>query len=283
MKVPSRHPLRALLLFAALCALFAACGSSATPAASTTPTAAAAPVTLNVFAAASLTESFNEIKAKYQEAHPNITLTYNFNGSQILVQQMINGAAADIFVSADQTNMKKAVDADLVANSQIFVRNKLAVIIPANNPGNITSLKDLARKGVKLVLAAPAVPVGKYSLQVLDKLSKSPDYGSSYAGNVKANVVSQEENVKAVVQKVQLGVADAGIVYKTDVTAAIADKVKFIEIPDQFNVIAEYPIAVTKKAPHPAEAQAFVQYLLSPEGQAIMSKYRFISPTGSGA
>jgi molybdate transport system substrate-binding protein len=146
--------------------LLAACGSTTTTTTSTNPTATtAAPLTLNVFAAASLTESFNQIAKQYQAAHPNVKIRYNFNGSQLLVQQIISGAPADVFASADTANMKKASDANMVSNSEIFAQNKLVVILPAANPGNITSLKDLAKKGIKIDIEAPAVPAGKFSLR----------------------------------------------------------------------------------------------------------------------
>jgi len=270
----SRH---ALALFVLLCALFlAACGGSTS---STTSTATTAPAvtTLNVFAAASLKESFNVIAAKYTRAHPNITIKLNFAGSQILEQQIASGAPADVFASADQTTMQKAVDAGLVGNSQVFVKNRLTVIIPAANPGNINTLKDLSRKGVKIDIGAPAVPAGKYSLQVLAKMAQSSNYGPAYENAVKANFVSQETDVKAVVNKVQLGEVDAGFVYVTDVTAAVSNKIKMIDIPDNFNVIAQYPIAVTKSSAHSNDARAFVQYILSPEGQAVLQQYHFIA------
>lgn len=269
----------ALPLFCLLMFLFAACGGSSAPAttASTTPAPAAAPVTLNVFAAASLTESFNEIKTKYHAAHPNITINYNFAGSQALVQQMQNGAGADIFASADQANMDKASKAGLVGSDQIFARNKLTVIVPISNPKHVTTLKDLAQKGLKLVVAAPSVPVGHYGSLVLDKLGKDPAYGASYESSVKANVVSQEDNVKSVVTKVQLDEADAGIVYLTDVTPALSSKVTDVEIPDNFNVIAQYPIAVTKNSAHVQDATAFEQYVLSADGQAVLARYHFIA------
>lgn len=270
-----KDPLRLLLSLIALCLLMIGCGTAPTTGSSTP-----APITLNVFAAASLTESFKEIATQYQASHPNIKISYNFNGSQILVQQIINGANADIFASADQANMQKATDAGQVGTPQIFAKNRLAIIIPASNPGKIITLKDLAKKGLKIVVAAPAVPVGKYSLQALDNMAKISDYGLTYESAVKANFVSQEDNVKAVVQKVQLGEADAGIVYLTDITAAVANQVKIIDIPDPFNVVAEYPIAVTKSTAHPSEAQAFMQYILSPDGQAILKKFHFISDAG---
>lgn len=266
--------------------LLAACGGGSTTTGSggSTPTAASqAPVTLNIFAAASLTESFNQIATQYKTAHPNVTLKYNFNGSQILVQQIVNGAPADVFASADTTNMKKATDAGLVTTPKIFAQNKITVVIPASNPGNITSLKDLAKKGEKIVVAAPAVPVGKYGLQVLDNMGKSSQYGPAYESAVKANFVSQEDNVKAVVQKVQLGEADAGIVYVTDAETAPANKVKLIDIPDNFNVIAQYPIAAVKSSKNASEAQDFVQYILAAGGQSVLEKYGFISAGSSGS
>src|SRR5579884_1370909 len=270
-----RRPIRTFLLLVTLCIFVTACGGTT----SANPASTPAPVTLNVVAAASLTESFTEIGMKFQTAHPGVTVKFNFAGSPTLVQQITGGAAADVFASADTANMQKVSDAGLVGGSQIFVKNRLVVIIPASNPGNINTLKDLARKGVKIDIEAPAVPAGKYSLQVLDNMAKSPDYGSAYEAAVKGNFVSQEDNVKAVVQKVQLGEADAGFVYRTDVTASVSDKVKVIDIPDTFNVIAEYPIAVLKNSAHVSDAQAFMQYVLSADGQAILAKFNFISVT----
>jgi molybdate transport system substrate-binding protein len=272
-----KHPLRALLLLLSLCTLLAACADTATTSSTSTPTS---PVTLTVFAAASLTESFTEIGMQYHKMHSNITVKFNFAGSQTLETQMANGASADIFASADLANMQKASDARLVGNSQVFVKNKLAVIIPASNPGPISTLKDLAKKGIKIDIGAVTVPAGKYARQVLDNMAKSPDYGPSYKSAVLKNIVSEEDNVKAVVQKVQLGEVDAGFVYLTDVTAAVSAKVKIIDIPDTFNVIAQYPIAVVKNSPHAAEAQTFIQYILSPDGQAILVKYHFIGVNG---
>lgn len=265
--------LRNLPLLMTLCILLVACGT-------TTTTAPGATTTLNVFAAASLTESFGEIATNYQKAHPTIAIKANFAGSQLLEQQISQGAPADIFASADLTNMQKASDAGLVGTSQVFAQNKLVVIIPTSNPGKINTLHDLANKGVKIDIEAATVPAGKYSLQVLDNMAKSPDYSATYETAVKANIVSQEDNVKAVVTKVQLGEADAGYVYQTDVTAAVASKVTVIPIPDTFNVIAQYPIALVKKSAHSSDAQAFIQYLLSADGQAILAKYHFIGVSG---
>jgi molybdate transport system substrate-binding protein len=266
------------LLFVTLCTLLAACGGSTTSSNTSTPTTS--PVTLNVFAASSLMESFNEIAAAYQQLHANITVKLNYNGSQILEQQIANGAPADVFASADLANMMKASEAGLVNSSQVFVKNRLVVIIPASNPGKITSLRDLARKGVKIDIEAASVPAGNYSRQALANMSKSPDYGSGYKDAVLANVVSEETNVKAVVQKVQLGEADAGFVYRTDVMPAAASQVTVIDIPVPYNVIAQYPIAVVKSSAHLSDAQAFVDFVLSPAGQTIMKKHNFITVNG---
>ena len=266
-----RRSLHMLLLSVILCMLLVACSSSS--AASGTP----APVTLNVFAAASLTEAFNEIASTYHQMHPHLTIKPVYNGSQILEQQIASGAPADVFASADTTNMQKASSAGLVDTSQIFVKNRLVVILPLSNPGKILSLKDLARKGVKIDLEATTVPAGKYSRQALMNMSRSPDYGANFGSSVLANVVSQEENVKAVVQKVQLGEVDAGFVYRTDVTAAVASKLTILDIPDPFNVIAQYPIAIVKSSANSAAAQSFVDYVLSMAGQDILAKYHFIA------
>jgi len=269
--------LRTFSLLIALGSLLVACGSSTTTTTTTSSgaTATTAPVTLNVFAAASLTGSFNALAASYKQTHPNVNLILNYNGSQILEQQIANGAPADIFASADLANMQKAGAAGLVGTSQIFAKNRLVVILPLSNPGKIMSLKDLARKGIKIDLEASTVPAGKYSRQALMKMSQSPVYGANFASEVLGNVVSQEDNVKAVVQKVQLGEADAGFVYVTDAFSA-SGKVMVIDIPDPYNVIAQYPIAVVKNSAHASDAQTFVDYVLSSAGQAIMKKYQFI-------
>ena len=272
--------LRIFSLLIALGSLLVACGgststTSTTSSGATAPTATTAPVTLNVFAAASLTESFDALATSYKQIHPNVNLILNYNGSQILEQQIANGAPADIFASADLANMQKASAAGLVGTSQIFAKNRLVVILPLSNPGKIMSLKDLSRKGVKIDLEASTVPAGKYSRQALMNMSRSPVYGANFASEVLGNVVSQEDNVKAVVQKVQLGEADAGFVYVTDAFSA-SGKVMVIDIPDPYNVIAQYPIAVVKNSAHASDAQAFVDFVLSSAGQAIMKKYQFI-------
>jgi len=264
--------------------LFAACGTTTSSSSnSVTPTTAPAPapVTLNIFAASSLKTSFTDIQTQYQQAHPSVKIIYNFAGSQALVTQITQGAPSDVFAAADQKNMQKVSTAGLATNPQTFADNTLAVIIPASNPAHITTLKDLANKGVKIDVAASTVPVGSYTLQVLDKAGKSSDYGSAYESAVKANFVSQETEDSAIVQKVELNEVDAGIVYATDVTAAAASKVTSIAIPSTLNIVAQYPITVLKNSKNASAAQAFVQYILSSDGQAILAKYHFLPPTAS--
>lgn len=257
--------------------LLAACGSaSPTTTGSSTTTPAASPVTLNVFAASSLTKSFGAIETSYHQLHPNVTIKFDFDSSTTLEQQLASGAPADIFASADTTNMQKASTASLVSTSQVFARNRLVVILPAANPAHISTLKDLAKSGVKVVLAAASVPVGKYARQALANMAASADYGSAYETAVLKNVVSEEENDQAIVQKVQLGEADAGIVYVSDIAPGSAAQFMSITIPDNFNVIAQYPIAVVKTSTHSSDAQAFVQYILSGAGQAVLKQYNFL-------
>ena len=276
-----KHFPRIMFLLMAVCMLLASCGSSSTGSSSsgsTTPTSTptAAPVTLNVFGAASLTAAFGEIKTKFEAANPNVKVTYNFAGSNTLATQITQGAPADVFASADTNNMNKV--SSLVNTPQTFARNKVIVIVPANNPANIKTLHDLAKPGVKIAVANSSVPVGNYTLEVLNKMGQSSEYGPAYESAVKANFVTQETSVSGVVQKVQLGEVDAGYVYVSDAFSA-GSKVSSITIPDQYNILADYPIATVKDSKNLSTAQSFVQYVLSPDGQAILAKYHFI-PVG---
>jgi molybdate transport system substrate-binding protein len=241
------------------------------------------PTGLNVFGASSLKESFQELGQKFKAANGNLReLSFNFQGSQALVAQMQQGAPADVFASADKANMDKAVSAGLVSGTpRPLARNLLAVVLPNENFGNITGLKDLARPGVKLSLADPSVPVGKYTLEALDRLSADPAYGAGFKQAVLSNVVSRENNVRQVLARVQLGEVDAGIVYVTDARAANASApgsvppIKTLSIPEKYNVAATYYIASVKGAAHAEAGKAFVAYALSTEGQAVMEKYGF--------
>jgi molybdate transport system substrate-binding protein len=244
-----------------------------------TPSAApeSSPVTLNILAAASLTEAFQEIAPAFEAAHEGVTLQFNFAGSQQLAQQLANDAPADVFASANKKQMDVAVEAGrIAADAPVnFVQNRLVVVLPADNPAGITSLADLAKPGLKIVLAAKEVPVGQYALDFLAKADADVSLGSGYSAGVLANVVSYEENVKAVLTKVSLGEADAGIVYTSDAASATAGIVQ-IEIPDGLNVIAQYPIAVVADSMHSDLARAFVEWIQSTEGQKVLEKYGFL-------
>ena len=234
------------------------------------------PRTLTVFAAASLAEAFTEIGTGFEAANPGVRVTFSFAGSQALRTQIEQGAPADVFASANMTEMETLVADGHVASgtSQVFVNNKLVVILPAENTAGLANLADLARPGVKLVLAAEEVPVGRYSRQALDQMNSS--FGSDFSNQVLANVVSNEENVRQVVAKVQLGEADAGIVYTSDAVAVPA--LKKIEIPAELNILAEYPIAALIRSEETDLADAFITHILSAAGQATLQKWGFSPP-----
>lgn len=244
--------------------------------ASSTPIIDSAPQTLTVFAAASLTDAFTEIGKNFETQNSNITVTFNFAGSQALRTQIEEGAPADVFASASGKEMETLITNSFVTQntSQIFLSNKLIVILPADNPAGIDSLENLATSGIKIVLASEEVPVGNYARQSLELMNDS--FGADFKDKVLANVVSNEDNVKQVVAKIQLGEADAGIVYTSDAIAA--PELKTIEIPTALNVIAKYPIAPLIESTNSELANAFITYVLSDEGQAILQKWGFGSP-----
>ena len=265
------------LLFSVLAASLALLAGCATP--TSTPAAIAPAETLTVFAAASLTGAFDEIGTAFEAANPGATVTFNFAGSQQLAQQIGQGAPADVFASANSTQMDLVIKSgQVVSGSQkTFVQNRLVVIFPTANPGGLTRLQDLAKPGLKLVLADKSVPVGGYALDFVSKASASPDFTPTYRATVLANVVSYEADVKSVLAKVSLGEADAGIVYTTDITPNAASKVSRLDIPNALNTIATYPIAAIKDSPHAALAQEFVDYILSADGQAVLAKWGFMT------
>jgi molybdate transport system substrate-binding protein len=267
-----------ILLLSILALLVLGCAPAATPT-FVPPTAASGQTDLTVFAAASLTESFKEIAQKFEADHPGVKVVYNFGGSNILRAQLEQGARADVFASANTTEMEHARKAGLIADdAQVFANNRLVVILPADNPGKIETLHDLAKPGVKLVFAEKNVPVGGYTLAMLDKMSADPAYGADLRANVLKNVVSQENNVKAVVTKVSLGEADAGVSYISDVTPDLAPKIKTFAVPDAFNQIAKYPIAALRDAAQPDLARQFIAFVLAEDGgQAILAKWNFVS------
>jgi molybdate transport system substrate-binding protein len=265
-----------------------ACERAATPAASPAAgtAALASPVAseaafpegggqLTVFAAASLTDAFGKMKTDLEAAHPGLSITYNFAGSQTLVTQVKEGAQADVFASADTKQMNAAIaNGSVSGNPVTFVHNRLVIVTPKDNPAGIASAADLAKSGLRLVLAQAEVPVGRYARQAICTMdADSATYGEAFADRVGGNIVSEEENVRDVLAKVQLGEADAGIVYVSDAASA-GDDVQRIDIPDAVNVLATYPIAAVSGG-NQALAEAFIAYVLSPDGQATLGDFGF--------
>ena len=241
--------------------LTSACGAGAPP--SGNPSALTG--TITVFAASSLSAAFTTIGADFQKSHPRTLVQFNFAGSSTLVGQIQQGAIGDVFASADQANMLKLIDSGFTAESPIvFAHNDLEIVVGKGNPKHITSLADLARSGSVVVLCAPAVPCGRYAAEALQK------------AGVRVKPASQEADVKAVLSKVTLGEADAGIVYVTDVKAA-GSAVEGVAIPPALNVVAEYPIVILKDSQNRALARAFVSYVLT-DGRPILARYGFTGP-----
>ena len=253
--------------------LGASCGSDSTTAAPTTVAATEAPTTVPaakgdvvVFAASSLTEAFTEMATAFKTDNPDANVTFNFAGSGDLVTQVTQGAPADVFVSADDTNMKKLTDAGENAGNPVAIaRNSMEILVEKGNPKAIATVADLAKPDTIVVLCAANVPCGKNAAAVL-----------ANAG-VTVTPASLEDKVKGVVTKVSAGEADAGIVYVTDVNSA-GDTAEGVKIPDDINVIISYPMVVTKEATNPEAAQAFIDFVASDAGQAILAKYGFLAP-----
>jgi len=237
---------------------------------------AQSPDELTVFTAASLTGAFGEIGEMY-ENETGIHVAFNFDGSQALRTQLENGAYADVFASANMKQMNAVRESGLMNNSSvaIFTRNKLALIVPKDNPANIRNLTDLARPGIKIIMGTKDVPVGDYALQIIARLGNDSAYGPDYETEVMANVISQETSVSYVVTKVALGEADAGFAYVSDVTQDMISKIDKIVIPDEYNIIAEYPLGMLMESKYPAESQAFMDLVMSDEGRAVLEKYGF--------
>jgi molybdate transport system substrate-binding protein len=232
---------------------------------------------LTIFTAASLTEAFKEMATRIEQTNPGTRLTFNFAGSPTLRTQLAQGARADVFASADGPNMDGAAkDGTISGEPHIFARNLLVVIVPVNNPAGIKTLPDLTKPQIKIVLANKDVPAGNYARQALEKMSQDPAFGHDFTRRVLANLASEEMNVKQVASKVQLGEADAGIVYSTDVTPTLRSTVRVIAIPPEFNVIAKYPLAMVQGTRNESGARAFIDYVLSPAGQAILVRHGFL-------
>ncbi len=243
-----------------------ACGSSSASGSSPTTAVPTLKGDITVFAAASLTESFKAVGDAFMRANPGVKVTFTFDASSALVGQITQGAPADVFASADTANMDKLAAAGLIGAAPVtFATNLLSIITGPGNPKGITGLADLAEADLKLVLCDPSVPCGRYAAQSLDK------------AKVTVTPVSLEQNVKGVVTKVTAGEADAGIVYATDVKAAGA-KGAGVAIPADQNVIATYPIARTTSSKRADVDMAFIAFLISADGRAVLARYGFGHP-----
>ena len=237
----------------------AACGSDD----ETSTTVPAVSGSVTVFAAASLTESFNDLQTTLKTSTPGLSITYSFAGSGALVTQVEQGAPADVIATADLSSMKRLTDAGLVEATITFARNRLEILVEPGNPKGITGLSDLARTDIKLVVGDETVPFGKFTAQALQ------------AAGVTVEPVSKEPDVKSAVAKVTSGEADVTVVYVTDVNAAGA-KGQGVEIPDAQNVIAEYPIAIVKATDDHAAAAAFVDAVVKGRGQPALASHGFL-------
>lgn len=221
--------------------------------------------TVTVFAAASLTDAFTEVAAAFEAEHPEVTVTLNFAGSSALREQILGGAPADVYASANQFNMDQVIDGEAAVSAVPFVANSLAIVVPVGNPADITGLADFARDDLLLGLCAEEVPCGSFGREALAKADVVPD------------VDTNEPDVRALLTKVASGDLDAGIVYVTDIASASPD-VESIAIPTANNVIAKYPIATLTAASNPVAAQAFVDFVLSDRGQGILLTFSFAHP-----
>ncbi|GGU58766.1 molybdate ABC transporter substrate-binding protein [Streptomyces lavendofoliae] len=255
------------VLTAALLAPLAACagqdGGKDTPAPAGGDSATPRTTHLTVLAAASLTNVFKTAGAAYEKSHPGTTLTFSFAGSQELIAQVRQGAPADALVTADTRSMD-GVRGEVEAPT-VIAKNRLVIATAEGNPRKVATLKDLGDPRLKVVLAAPGVPAGKYSAKILE------------AQGVTVKPVSQEPSVRAVLSKVELGEADAGLVYRTDADT-VPGKVDAVPIPDAQNAIAEYPAAALKDSPNAEAAAAFVAWLSGPEARKILGEAGFQQP-----
>jgi molybdate transport system substrate-binding protein len=271
--VRSRIGLLGSLLVVVLTACSSAGGSTAP--ASTAPVA---DIELTVYGAASLKGALEKTKTVYEAANPGLTLTISTDSSSGLETQIEQGAPADVFLSADATNPKKLVDAGLADGDAVtFAGNKLTVIVPADNPARIATAADLGKPGIKVIAAGDEVPISKYATQLVENLGKEAGYPDDFGAAYAKNIVSREDNVKAVVAKIELGEGDAGIVYVTDAKAST--KIATFDVPDSANVPATYDGVVIKASRNASVARVFLAWFAGPDGQAILGELGFLPPS----
>jgi molybdate transport system substrate-binding protein len=265
---------RLVAAIAIIVAVVAACSRSGSAASAASPPAGGE---LTILAAASLKGALEQARTAYAATHPGTTLTISTDSSSALETQVEQGAPADVFLSADTTNPRKLVDKGLAVGDPVtFAANELTIIVPIANPAGITTPADLARPGVKVIAAGDKVPITTYATEVVHNLAREAGYPADFAAAYAANVASKEDNVKAIVAKVELGEGDAGIVYVTDANAS--DKVSTVDVPDTANVPATYDGVVVKTSRDAEAARAFLAWLAGPDGQAILAGLGFLPP-----
>jgi molybdate transport system substrate-binding protein len=230
---------------------------------------------LTIFAAASLRWAVGDAARRYEAIDPTVEITVATDSSATLATQIAEGAPADMFLSADLANPQRLVDAGLADGDLIaFARTELAIITPGADPGAVARPADLARPGLRIIAAADEVPITRYATQLVEHLGRLDGYPADFAARYAANVVSREDNVAAIVAKIELGEGDAGIVYVTD--AVSADAVATVDIPTEANVQATYAGIVVRDPDDPEAAHAFLDWLASPDGHAVLATYGFL-------
>ncbi|HQA66723.1 MAG TPA: molybdate ABC transporter substrate-binding protein [Aggregatilineales bacterium] len=303
------HPsLRAFVLAMLLTGLLlAACGGPSTPPAAEAPAGEPAPSSpepvgdtpaapeddpsgqpgeesgseVIVFAASSLTNAFDALAAEFEAQNPDVQVVLNYASSLQLATQLAEGAQADVFASANEQQMASAVSAGRIElPTATFATNRLTIIVPEGNPGNVTSVAALAQEGVRFVTAVPGVPIRDYTNQMLEQMAADPTFGPVFVDAVYGNLASEESSVRQVVAKIELGEADAAVVYVSDVAASPPDAIDQIEIPEEYNVIASYPVGLTTDAPNRDLGAAFIEFVLSEQGQAILAEWGFEPAAG---
>lgn len=274
------RPLFLALVVAACAAASASVGPTAlppTPVATTAPSTTPPPVQLTVYAAASLKGALGTIKAAYEAANPGTTITVSLDSSSALATKIEQGAPSDVFLSADTVSPQRLIDGGFASGTAVvFAGNKLVIIVPTGNPGDVTTPADLVRSGLEIVAAGDTVPITAYATKLVDNLAALSGYPTDFAARYAANVTSREENVKGIVAKIELGQGEAGIVYVTDARASTM--VETVDIPDEANVPATYAGVVVRASANQAAAQAFLTWLTGGVGQAILATFGFAPP-----
>lgn len=229
--------------------------------------------TLTVLAASSLTDAFGELETTFEEQNQGVDISMSFASSSDLLAQIQQGAPADVFASADEAKMETALEEGLVEEPRIFARNLPMVIVPTENPAGIQEFQNLGEVDAQLVLAEDKVPIAEYTKEVL--ANANSEYGDGFDQSVLDKIASREANVRASANRVALGEADATFVYASDVTEDVRERVRVVEIPENLNVLAIYPIAPIEGSPNSELAEEWIVFVLGDEGQSVLERYNF--------